>query len=123
MAYNICSLGDFLIMNPETIVIDLAPFMRVDFDAINELNTVMNHTKITTEKIAHDAIRNKQFIIGSFSPGTGVSFSYQPTVQYSAMQARAECRRLAKLYPGKTYFYAQLYGAEMTVPQPQTVSI
>lgn len=110
-------------MNPETLVIDLAPFMRVDFDAINELNQIMNNTKITTEKIAHDAVRNKQYIIGSFQPGVGMSFAEAPTVQYSAMQARAECRRLAKLQPGKTFVYVQLCGAEMTVPQPQTVSI
>jgi hypothetical protein len=39
------------------------------------------------------------------------------------MQARAECRRLAKLYPGKTFFFVKLEGAEMTVPQPQSISI
>jgi hypothetical protein len=39
------------------------------------------------------------------------------------MQARAECRRLAKLYPGKTFFFVKMEGAEMTVAQPQAVSI
>lgn len=92
-------------------------------EQINELNTVMNHTKITNQKIAHDAIRNKQYIVGSFQPGIGMSFNNEPTVQYSSMQARLECKRLAKLYPGKTFVYVQLQGAEMTVPQPQTVSI
>lgn len=90
---------------------------------INELNKIMNQIKITTEKIAHDAVRNKQYIVGSFQSGTGISFSNTPTVQYSSMQARAECKRLAKLYPGKTFVFVQLHGAEMTVPQPQTVSI
>lgn len=92
-------------------------------EQINELSTQMNTTKITTEKTAHDAIRNKQYIVGSFQPNIGLSFSATPTVQYSSMQARAECKRLAKLYPGKTFVYVQLQGAEMTVPQPQTVSI
>lgn len=92
-------------------------------DNINELSQIMNNTKITNEKIAHDAVRNKQYIVGSFHPGTGVSFSNEPTVQYSSMQARAECKRLAKLYPGKTFVFVRLEGAEMTVPQPQTVSI
>ncbi len=92
-------------------------------DNINELAKIMNTIKITNEKIAHDAIRNKQYIVGSFQSGTGMSFSNTPTVQYSSMQARAECKRLAKLYPGKTFVYVQLQGAELTVPQPQTVSI
>lgn len=92
-------------------------------EQINELNQIMNHTKITNEIIAHDAVRNKQYIVGSFHATTGISFSNAPAVQYSPMQARAECKRLAKMYPGKTFVYVQLQGAEMTVPQPQTVSI
>lgn len=110
-------------MNPETLTINLAPFMRVDISAINELNQIMNNTKITDQRTAHDAIRNKQLIVGSFHPTTGMSFSNTPTVQYSAAQARAECKRLAKIYPGKTFFYVRLEGAELTVPQPTTVSI
>jgi hypothetical protein len=39
------------------------------------------------------------------------------------MQARPECRRLAKLYPGKTFFFVRLEGGEMTVAQPREVSI
>jgi hypothetical protein len=38
-------------------------------------------------------------------------------------QARGECRRLAKLYPGKTFFFVRLEGGEMTVAQPREVSI
>ena len=110
-------------MNPETTVIDLAPFMRVNISAINELNQIMNTTKITDQKTAHDAIRNRQHIVGSFNPATGMSIASNPTVQYSAAQARAECKRLAKIYPGKTFFYVRLEGAELTVPQPTTVSI
>ena len=92
-------------------------------DSINELKQIMNITKITTEKIAHESVRNKQYIIGTFTPEVGVSFSTAPTVQYSAMQARAECKRLAKMHPGKTFFYVQFQGAEMTVPRPNTISI
>lgn len=90
---------------------------------INELKNIMNIIKITRQDILHSAVRNKQFIIGSFTPNLGVSFSNAATVQYTAAQARAECKRLAKLYPGKTFFYVQLQGAELTVPQPTTVSI
>jgi hypothetical protein len=100
--------------------------MRNDFmklNEINELKNIMNQIKITNESTLHSAIRNKQYIIGSFNPATGTSFNTNPTVQYSIMQARAECRRLAKLYPGKTFFFVKLEGGEMTVPQPQSVSI
>jgi hypothetical protein len=92
-------------------------------DNFNELAEIMNHTKISNESTLHGAIRNKQFIIGSFNPATGVSFNTNPTVQYSLMHARGECRRLAKLYPGKTFFFVRLEGGEMTVAQPQAVSI
>lgn len=92
-------------------------------DNINELAEIMNHTKISNESTLHNAIRNKQYIIGSFNPATGVSFNNAPTVQYSMMQARGECRRLAKLYPGKTFFFVKLEGGEMTVAQPKDVSI
>ena len=92
-------------------------------DEINELKIIMNTTKINTERILHDSVRNKQYIIGSFTDGAGISFSPNPTVQYGAMQARAECRRLAKLHPGKTFVFVRFEGAEMTVPRPLTVSI
>ena len=92
-------------------------------DSVNELKQIMNNTKINTERVMHDTVRNKQYIVGSYVDGTGVSFSNTPTIQYSAMQARAECRRLAKLHPGKTFFYVRFEGAEMTVPRPNTVSI
>lgn len=92
-------------------------------EQINELTNIMNTTKITNQSTMHDTVRNKQFIVGSFQPTIGLSFAANPTVQYSAVQARQECKRLAKLYPGKTFVYVQLQGAEMTVPQPTSVSI
>jgi hypothetical protein len=90
---------------------------------INELNKIMNQITITNESALHTTIRNKQYIIGSFHPTTGISFSKAPAVQYSAIQARAECKRLAKLHPGKTFVFVRLDGGEMTVAQPKEVSI
>ena len=92
-------------------------------DNINGLEQIMNTTKITSERIMHDSVRNKQYIIGSYTENGGISFAMQPTIKHSTAQARAECRRLAKLHPGKTFFYVQLQGAEMTVPRPNTISI
>lgn len=79
--------------------------------------------RITSEAQAHLAIRAKKYIIGSFTQGGGFSFNQIPTVQPSATAARTECRRLAKLNPGKTFFFVQLLGAEQTVPQPTIISI
>ena len=92
-------------------------------DSINDIHQIMNIIKLNTEQITHNAIKNRQYIIGSFTPGQGVSFSQNPTVQYSEMQARAECRRLAEQNKNKTYFYVQLKGAEKVITQPQNVSI
>ena len=71
-------------------------------DKINELRSIMNKTTICDEHTAHDAIRNKRYIIGSYSNDLGVSFNSDPTLHYIANAARAECMRLAKLYPSKT---------------------
>ncbi len=90
---------------------------------INELNNIMIQIKINNETALHSTIRNKQYIVGSFTPGVGISFNTTPTVQYSTMLARSECKRLAKLYPGKTFFFVKLEGGEMTVAQPKEISI
>lgn len=90
---------------------------------INQIFEIMNTVKIRSEQILHDAVRSKQYIIGSYQTGIGLSFSDTPTVQFSESQARAECKRLAKLHPGKTFVFAKLCGAEVAVPQPQTISI
>lgn len=92
-------------------------------DSINEIQQIMNIVKLNQEIQLHSAIKNRQYIVGSFTPGQGVSFSQNPTVQFSEMQARAECRRLAELNKNKTYFYVQLKGGEKVVTQPQNVSI
>ena len=90
---------------------------------MEELKSIMNILKITNQAIMYSVARNKQYIVGSYTESAGVSFNIAPTVQYSASQARAECKRLAKLYPGKTFVFVRLEGAEMTVAQPTTVSI
>lgn len=92
-------------------------------DSINEIRQIMNIIKLNTEQTLHNCIKNRQYIIGSYTNGQGVSFSANPTVQFSEMQARAECRRLAEMNKNKTYFYVQLKGGEKVVTQPQNVSI
>ena len=91
---------------------------------INELShIIMTPQKITDQNSAHEAVRNKRYIVGSYQPGVGISFSAIPALHNYRATARDECRRLAKLNPGKTYLFVCLEGAELTVPQPTTVSI
>ncbi len=92
-------------------------------DNILELNKLMTNVRITSQQIAHDAVKGKRFIVGSFTPATGISFNATPAVHFSAHDARTECRRLAALFPGKTYILVQLIGAELSVPQPKEISI
>ena len=92
-------------------------------EQINELSQIMITRTINSQNSAHEAVRNKRYIIGSYCPSSGISFSQEPVVHYLARDARAECKRLAKLNPGKTFLIACLEGAEMVVPQPTTVSI
>ena len=80
-------------MNPDTTLICTLDSVSLELwskwseadNQINELNKIMNNTKITNESTLHCAIRNKQYIIGSFNPATGTSFNTHPTVQYSMM--------------------------------------
>jgi len=91
---------------------------------INELSSIMNRPqKINNQNSAHEAVRYKRYIVGSYDPTSGISFSCEPVLHNYRADARTECRRLAKLNPGKTYLFVCLEGAEMTVAQPQTVSI
>ena len=91
---------------------------------INELNQInMTPKTIDNQNSAHEAVRNKRYIVGSYDPTSGISFSCEPVLHPLKSEARAECRRLAKLHPGKTFLFVCLEGAEMTVPQPTIVSI
>lgn len=90
---------------------------------INELNKIMNNTKITSQVNGEYAVRGRKFIVGSISTTGEVSFAANPTVQDTAAQARTECKRLAQSNPGKTFIYVALMGAERTIATPTAVSI
>lgn len=91
--------------------------------AINELANTMNNTKITSQNNGEAAVRARQYIVGSISQTGEISFAANPTIQFTATQARTECKRLASMNPGKTFIYVQFQGAERTVVQPTSVSI
>lgn len=81
----------------------------------------MNTTKYLTNSTDLTNSRGK-FIVGSFSDQQGFSFSVNPVTHDNSAQARAECTRLAKLNPGKTFVFVQLCGGEHMLPRPTTVS-
>lgn len=55
-------------------------------------------------------ITTGSFIVGSIAPSTGVSFARAPAPHFSAADARSECERLARLNPGKTFFFVEVKG-------------
>ena len=69
-----------------------------------------------------DSVRNGMFIIGSVDALGAVSFASNPMVHADATTARAECKRLAGLNPGKAFIFVKLSGAEL-VPSQRSLSI
>ena len=67
-------------------------------------------------------IKAGDYIVGSFSADSGLSFSATPALHSTAEAARAECKRLARISPGKLYIFVMLTGAEM-VPTVTSVSV
>ena len=86
------------------------------FDLIEELGNIAinKETKMaqtTSGSITTSgAITTGSFIIGSVAPNVGVSFSRSPVAHFSAADARAECERLARMNPGKTFFFVEVKG-------------
>ena len=96
-------------------------------EAVQELASIAKAPKQAVDKVyninsAIDHIKNRRFIVGSFSADLGLSFSETPAIHFDAAAARSECRRLARMNPGKLYLFVQLVGAEM-VPTVQAVSV
>ena len=69
-----------------------------------------------------DYVRKGGYIVGSFNPQLGVSFSVTPVVHGDPASARAECKRLAQANPGNMFMFLKLTGAEL-VPSTTSVSI
>ena len=71
-------------------------------------NMALNkETKMTQTQAT---ITTGSFIVGSIAPSTGVSFARNPAPHFSAADARSECERLARLNPGKTFFFVEVKG-------------
>lgn len=91
-------------------------------DKINELNKANNmstlNRRITaapvnkiTSQTSVTANRGR-FIIGSVDAMGNFSVSNNPVVHTDSVTARAECSRLSKLNPGKTFVFLQISGGE-----------
>lgn len=79
------------------------------FDLIEEFGNIAIN-KETKMAQTQTTITTGSFIIGSVTPGVGVSFSRNPVAHFSAADARAECERLARMNPGKTFFFVEVKG-------------
>lgn len=88
---------------------------------IFELDNIMLTEKINSQAAAVAAIKNGYYIVGSVSAQGNVSFADNPAIQTNHILARAECKRLAALCPGKMYTFVRLHGAEV-VPVTVTTS-
>lgn len=87
-------------------------------------NTDMNNTfKINSIESGDQAISQRNFIVGSIDVNGMLSFTANPVVHSSQIMARQECKRLAKIYPGKTFLFVQLTGAERTRIEPTAISL
>jgi len=113
-------------MNDET-MFDLEHLQRFldspEQFAIKYTKTIMYNDKLQTKTQLTSAVKGGNYVIGSFSETQGLSFANFPAVHYSTQAARAECKRLAKLNPNKTYIFVKLIGGEEAVTQPQFISI
>jgi hypothetical protein len=90
---------------------NLEPFIFPK-EQVNELENMIN-TKMNTQNIAIQAIKDNKYIVGSFNEAGELSFNPTPVLHEDKITARAECRRLAKIFTGKLYLFVQLSGAEM----------
>jgi hypothetical protein len=107
-------LNDILrVLNLPTIEFEPKYTIRKEGTQINTMSKQM---------IALDQIREGGFIVGSIDTNASVSFSSVPRIHPTATEARAECKRLAAIHPGKAFIFVKLAGAEL-VPQATPVSI
>ena len=72
---------------------------------------ILNNMALNKEtKMAQTTITTGSFIVGSIAPSTGVSFAHAPAPHFSVADARSECERLARVNPGKTFFFVEVKG-------------
>lgn len=93
-------------------------YPTIEFDGyikkeqINELEN-LKMEKITNQTTAFEAIKARRIVIGSIDSNGNFSVAVNPAVQLSVAGARAECKRLAQITPGKLFTFMQFGGAEM----------
>lgn len=115
----------FCIMNSET-MFDLGAlecFLANPEQFKTKQSYKMYNDKLTNKHQLTAAIKGGNYIVGSFTEGQGLSFAANPSLHYSSQAARAECKRLSKINPNKTYTFVKLMGGEETVTQPHSISI
>lgn len=93
-----------------------------DLSVLNQPNssnmTIANKQVLNFNSV--DAVtRAGGFIVGSVSTTEGFSTSTTPAVHETAVSARNECARLARLNPGKNFVFLKISGLERIDPNPR----
>lgn len=95
-------------------------YNTIHIDGYMKKETNMNNT-LRTQADAFSAVRAKGYIIASVSAYGNFSVAESPAVHDSAIDARTEAKRLAKLSPGKAFVILTLVGAEMVPVNPVSI--
>lgn len=82
----------------------------------------MNNTvSLNTNLLALTAVRARQFIVGSINSRGEFSIALNPTAHKSLTSALAECDRLSRLNPGKTFIALQFAGGRLMPATPSAI--
>lgn len=106
-------------MNPESIS-ELNELVDLLFNQTKA--NEMNNTRILSRDNMAQALRTQGYIVGSWKPGSGLSFAENPVVHATSTKAAAECARLADLHHNTIFFYVKLMSGTEVVTSPRSIS-
>lgn len=87
------------------------------------MNQDFKHTQAFADQAsAEQAVRNRQFVVGSIDQHGVLSFSPRPVVHVSEVSAANEAERLSQLHPNKTFIWVRFLGGRKVVTTPQRVA-
>lgn len=98
----------------------------VPVNKVNELDAIINQNTPTmntmnTQSQVLDAVREHKYLVLTSDKEGDMSVAACPVAHTSEDSARKECRRLARISPGKAFIIVELAGAEL-IPT-DTISI
>lgn len=89
------------------------PKYREQINELSQIEKEKQMSEITPQAHALDCVARHLFIVGSVDTEGNTSFSANPVIHDTSISARVECKRLAKMFPGKVFIFVQLAGGEL----------